>query len=73
MEQESTVSVLVGSFVHWYFYTPPHDSGLVLWFHVGYPCVCLYKRQVHWEVSVCIGVWFIPTLWGEKLCCGVDN
>ena len=23
-----------------YFYTPPHDSGGVLWYHVGYPCVC---------------------------------
>ena len=23
-----------------YFYTPPHDSGGVLWFHVGRPCVC---------------------------------
>ena len=22
------------------FYTPPHDSGGVLWFHVGRPCVC---------------------------------
>ena len=22
------------------FYTPPHNSGRVLWFHVGRPCVC---------------------------------
>ena len=22
------------------FYTPPHDSGGVLWFHAGRPCVC---------------------------------
>ena len=22
------------------FYTPPHNSGGVLWFHVGRPCVC---------------------------------
>ena len=22
------------------FYTPPHDSGGVLWFHIGRPCVC---------------------------------
>ena len=22
-----------------------------------------YIRQVHWEVSICIGVWFIPSLW----------
>ena len=21
-------------------YTPPHDSGGILWFHVGRPCVC---------------------------------
>ena len=26
--------------------------------------VCPYIHQVHWEVSVCIGVWFIPSLWG---------
>ena len=25
-------------FVH--FYAPPYDSGEVLWFHVGRPCVC---------------------------------
>ena len=23
------------------FYTPPHNSGGVLWFHVGRPCVRL--------------------------------
>ena len=22
------------------FYTPPHDSGGVLWFYIGHPCVC---------------------------------
>ena len=21
------------------FYTPPHNSGGVLWFHIGHPCV----------------------------------
>ena len=26
------------------FYTPPHNSGGVLWFHVGRPCVCLSVR-----------------------------
>ena len=25
---------------HIYFYTPPHNRGGVLWFHVGRPCVC---------------------------------
>ena len=24
----------------YHFYTPPHNSGGVLWFHVGHPCVC---------------------------------
>ena len=24
-----------------FFYTPPHNSGGVLWFHVGRPCVRL--------------------------------
>ena len=24
----------------WSFYTQPHNSGGVLWFHVGHPCVC---------------------------------
>ena len=28
-----------------HFYTPPHDSGGVLWFHVGRPCV--YRPPVH--------------------------
>ena len=27
-----------------HFYTPPQDSGGVLWFHVGHPCVCLSIR-----------------------------
>ena len=22
-----------------HFYTPPHDSGGILWYHVGCPCV----------------------------------
>ena len=25
---------------HLPYYTPPHYSGRVLWFHVGRPCVC---------------------------------
>ena len=29
------------------YYTPPNDSGGVLWFHVGCPCVCL---------SICLSV-----------------
>ena len=28
------------------FYTPPHNSGRVLWFHVGHLCVC--------HMSVCL-------------------
>ena len=27
------------------FYTPPHNSGRVLWFHVGRPCVHLSVRS----------------------------
>ena len=27
------------------FDTPPHNSGGVLWFHVGCPCVCLSVRH----------------------------
>ena len=26
------------------FYTPPHDSSGILWFHVGHPCVCPSSR-----------------------------
>ena len=31
------------------FYTPPHNSGGVLWFHVGCPCVCpsVVRPSVH--------------------------
>ena len=47
------------------YYTSPHGSGGALWFHVGRPYICLSVQcQVHWEVSVCIGVWFILSLWG---------
>ena len=35
--------------------------GLLKWTR---PSVCPYICQVHWEVSVYIGVWFIPSLWG---------
>ena len=31
------------------FYTPPHDSGGVLWFHVGRPCVSV-RPSVHSSV-----------------------
>ena len=26
------------------FYTPPHDSGRVLWFHVGRLCICTFTH-----------------------------
>ena len=26
--------------INYTYYTPPHNSGGVLWFHVGRPCVC---------------------------------
>ena len=31
------------------FYTPPHDNGGILWFHVGCPCVSLsvHSPSVH--------------------------
>ena len=35
----SSRSLLYFVFSHGNFYTP-HDSGGVLWFHVGRPCVC---------------------------------
>ena len=35
-----TLSTANIKFKIWYhFYTPPHDSGGILWFHVGRPCV----------------------------------
>ena len=34
------------------FYILPHDSGRVLWFHVGGPCVCLSIRQSYVRPSV---------------------
>ena len=37
--------------VHISFYTPPHNSGGVLWFHVGRPCVRPYVfrfRMITW-------------------------
>ena len=34
------------------FYTPPHDSGGVLWFHVGRPCVSPSVRQSYVRPSV---------------------
>ena len=33
------------------FYTPPHNSGGVLWFHVRRPCVCpsvVHSRMITW-------------------------
>ena len=30
-----------------YFYTLPHDSGIVFWFHVGCPCVCPSVCQLY--------------------------
>ena len=32
-----------------------------------------YICQVHWEVSVCIGVWFIPSLWVKNCVVGLTN
>ena len=34
--------------IPFFFYTPPHDSGGVLWFHVGRPCVCPSARAHGW-------------------------
>ena len=31
------------------FYTPPHNSGGALWFHVGRPCVCP-SSYVHFSI-----------------------
>ena len=35
-----------------YFYTPPHNSGGVLWFHVGHPCVRLSVHPSYIHPSV---------------------
>ena len=35
-----------------YFYTPPHNSGGILWFHVGRPCVCPSVRPSVSRTSV---------------------
>ena len=35
------------------FYTPPHNSGRVLWFHIGHPCVCPSVRPSVVRSSVC--------------------
>ena len=42
--------MLIIPFIH--FYTPPHDSGRVLWFHVGRPCVRLSVRPSVVRTSV---------------------
>ena len=34
------------------FYTPPHNSGGVLWFHVGRPCICPSVRQSYVHPSI---------------------
>ena len=36
------------------FYIPPHDSGGVLWFHVGWPCVCPSICQSYVCPSICV-------------------
>ena len=54
-----------------HFYTPPHDSGGVLWFHFGSPCVrpsvfrfqmITYKHQwIFTKLGICIDlveIWF---------------
>ena len=34
------------------FYTPPHNCGGVLWFHVGHPCVHPSVRPLYVRSSV---------------------
>ena len=34
------------------FYTPPHNSGGVLWFHVGRPCVCPSVHRTYVRPSI---------------------
>ena len=29
------------------FLYPPHDSGRILWFHIGRPCVCPSVSQLY--------------------------
>ena len=40
------------------FYTPPHNSGGVLWFHVGRPCVRPSGRPSYVHPSVHLSVRF---------------
>ena len=42
ISEDSDKAVYIGSLssLMLIFYTQPHDSGWVLWFHVGRPCVC---------------------------------
>ena len=50
------------------FYTPPHDSGGVLWFHVGRPCVSLSVRFLFQETSVDftkLGVCIDMEIWAQ--------
>ena len=42
----------IKTLISFHFYTPPHDSGRVLWFHFGRPCVCMSVRQLHVHSSV---------------------
>ena len=44
------------------FYTPPHDSGGVLWFHVGRPCVSLSVRFLFQDDNLSKHQWTSPNL-----------
>ena len=39
------------------FYTPPHNSGGVLWFHIGRPCVCPSVHRTYVRPSIFVSVW----------------
>ena len=49
-----TVCLVEGKkYVFFHFYTLPHDSGGVLWFHVGHPCVSSSVSHTFVRPSVC--------------------
>ena len=48
-----SVSIFMALYtINFTFYTPPRNSGGVLWFHVGRPCVCPFVSRTSVRPSV---------------------
>ena len=61
------IIIIINLIFHFSFlYAPPQKVARYYIVQSKFEClfVCPYIHQVHSEVSVCIGVWFIPSLWG---------